>query len=86
MLLILIPIAIVWLGIAAFVVCLCRMAAIGDVQQERHAPQAATLAEVVDLEQLPLGERAGTPAAARPAARRARAETPLRRRRVVTPR
>lgn len=50
MLLILIPIAVVWLGVATLVVCLCRMAAVGDAQEVPRGPRTAVRAELLVLE------------------------------------
>jgi hypothetical protein len=90
MLLILIPIAIAWLGIATLAVCLCRMAAIGDAQQaiddaqqESTRAQEPRRAEVAVLEHVRTNKRAGAPSVA--GAHRARPAT-LHRRGVATPR
>ena len=57
MLLILIPIIVVWLAVVAFVVCLCRMAAIADSERDAQPPQPRR-AEVIVLERAPRAARA----------------------------
>jgi hypothetical protein len=82
MLLILIPIAIAWLGVLSFVICLCRMAAIGDAQQAPAQTRGEMSAQVVPLEHAP-GSRAGARLPSGAGAHRT-AHATSRRRRLVT--
>ena len=67
MLLIFIPIAVVWLAIATFVVCLCRVAAVADADGVPREPRRGQLAEVIVLEHVPASTRARRRLHARPA-------------------
>ena len=75
MLLIFIPIAVVWLAIATFVVCLCRAAALADADGVPRGPRRGQYAEVIVLEHVAASTRARRrlhPRPARNAAPRAR--------------
>jgi hypothetical protein len=63
MLLIFIPIGVAWLGLATFVVCLCRMAALAD--RAPRAPRGLRRAQVIVLEPAAAGFRARHRASAR---------------------
>jgi hypothetical protein len=58
MLLILIPTAVAWLGLATLVVCLCRMAALADADRAPRGPRGRMRAEVIVLERVRAGGRA----------------------------
>jgi hypothetical protein len=67
MLLIFIPIAVVWLAIATFVVCLCRAAALADADGVPREPRRGQCAEVIVLERVPARTRARGHMRSRPA-------------------
>ena len=66
MLLILIPIAVAWFGVATLVVCLCRMAALADADHVERGPRSALRAEVFVLERARGRTRTRTRRAPRP--------------------